>query len=177
MLRPTALLGVTTLLPAAAWSLLALGMAALMPHPAEKDRNVPVTVWQRDVTPIVRDGPHPCTGTPAALDATVETRVTFVADPDNARVEIEAAFDNVAGATASGRLAPVVERFTVVRPHDIAREVEHVHRFPVPLVDGLSGGYLAVTLVAAVAPDGPARVAPPDLQLVCFAAEDESVRR
>ena len=175
MLRPTALLGVTTLLPAAAWSLLALGMAALMPSPAEGERAVTVTVWQQDVTPIVRDGPNPCTGKPAALNATVETRVTFVADPDNARVEIEAAFDNADGAPASGRLTPVVERFTIVHPAASADDGVHVHRFPVPLVDGLSGSYLAVTL-AAVEHDDRVSVTLADARLVCFAAEDEGVR-
>ena len=103
-------------------------------------------------------------------------RVTVVETPDDALVEIEASFENAADEPRPDKLTPVVERFTLVRSSLSDDPGTSVQRFPVPVVDRLSGSYLAVALTAAVDADGGVRVSPTETRLVCFAAEDEGVR-
>lgn len=178
MLRSTAPLGVWMLLPGTAWSFVALGLASALPLPSTVDPPAPEILWQgRRGTSIVSDGPNPCTGKPATLDASVETKVTVVgAAPAPPWVDVDVAFDTTPGRAAD-RLIPIVERFRFALEADIADgERSHIHRLKVPVVDRLSGSYLSVTLAAVADAHGLVTVVPAQAQLVCFAAEDEGAR-
>lgn len=169
MLRTTARFGVTLLLPAAVWSVLALGLASILPTPPDEHPAVPAILWQGEHgSAVVLAGPNPCTGRPAVVNATVNVRVTAVGDGDDVQVQVEAAFENAVGATAYDRLRPITERYAFTWPGAPApASPAHVERLRVPVDDRLIGSHLAVALAASTDADGRVSVVPTDIQLVC----------